>query len=745
MTAISPEAYALECGNEPSLSSISGDTRASVTIFRRFLLENVGREIDFVGIVGAAFASHPQADQQLAASYMRYYGCKFLNDLLRDNRITEERQRDLNNDLTIATSSVGASEKPVAKTPLPSEGRFITTPANRQPIGPIGPTWPHHGEIVVPSKFKIAFNPAGMSSRTASWELAENAGSHAALSAPETGHAASLVDKYLRPAPIVLLENNSYWVVVAAAQTEADGESLIRSMKDRFPTYDFALYGPTKTQPLYGIMMATWVSRQEAMDILPKAQEINSNAFIWKAEKERKGKPLLPPLTESLLLPVPEVPGVLPPHEGGFWERDVLTGDWGGRRSALEDKGIVLDADTIDETLGNPSGGTRQGAIYDGRLELAATVDLGKTLGWTGATFHVNGYQIHGRGLTANNLHNLFVVSNIEADRSTRLFDLWVEQSLLGSTLSVRLGQIAADDEFLISSTGASFINLTFGWPGLAGADLPAGGPSYPLTTPGVRVKYAATEALTFASAVFNGNPAGPTTSGNQNPDPQLRDPSGTAFNVNSDVFAIFEASYNVNQNPNPSGLPASYKLGAWYHSGKFADQHVDTEGISLASPGSNGIPRTHVNNFSLYGIVDQTIWQDPETTSSIAGFLRAMAAPADRNLVSFYADAGLAFSGPLEGRSNDVAGIAFAYGAISPDRQELDRDFSSLAGSPRPVQDYEAVLELTYSAQLSPWWRLQPDVQYVIHPGGYIQNPVTGRGAIGSALVFGLRSAIVF
>src|SRR6266853_1779525 len=89
-------------------------------------------------------------------------------------------------------------------------------------------------------------------------------------------------------------------------------------------------------------------------------------------------------------------------------------------------------------------------------------------------------YQIHGRGLSANYLgNNLLTASNIEASRATRLFDLWLQQQLFGGLLSVRAGQIAADDEFIISQYGANFVNSTFGWPAIPAVNAPSGGPAY--------------------------------------------------------------------------------------------------------------------------------------------------------------------------------------------------------------------------------------------------------------------------
>ena len=71
--------------------------------------------------------------------------------------------------------------------------------------------------------------------------------------------------------------------------------------------------------------------------------------------------------------------------------------------------------------------------------------------------------------------------------------------------LQAKIGQFAVDDEFATSTNAASFVNATFGWLGGFGADLPEGGPAYPLSTPGVRLKAAPDERFTVMAAVFNG------------------------------------------------------------------------------------------------------------------------------------------------------------------------------------------------------------------------------------------------
>jgi porin len=55
------------------------------------------------------------------------------------------------------------------------------------------------------------------------------------------------------------------------------------------------------------------------------------------------------------------------------------------------------------------------------------------------------------------------------------------------------------------------------------------------------------------------------------------------------------------------------------------------------------------------------------------------------------------------------------------------------------PVRSSEAVIELTYQLQLTPWWMQQPDLQYVINPG---QGVLNADGTLRrNALVVGVRS----
>lgn len=54
-------------------------------------------------------------------------------------------------------------------------------------------------------------------------------------------------------------------------------------------------------------------------------------------------------------------------------------------------------------------------------------------------------------------------------------------------------------------------------------------------------------------------------------------------------------------------------------------------------------------------------------------------------------------------------------------------------------------MIEATYLHDIAPWWQVQPDLQYVIRPGGGVPDPARPSKKLGDALVVGLRTTITF
>jgi porin len=462
-------------------------------------------------------------------------------------------------------------------------------------------------------------------------------------------------------------------------------------------------------------------------------------AEVWAGDSKPIGQPALGQTEDLAADPDPKATK-LERKTTNLWERDTLTGNWGGVRTMLQDAGITFGLLDQSEVWGNLTGGLHRGTVYDGLTTASLRIDLRKLVCWPGATFFVNAFQIHGRGPSANLVGNQQLVSNIEATRDTKLYDLWIEQKLLGGRLSIRIGQEGANDEMMITQYGALFLNSSFGFPGLPAADLPSGGPNYPLATPFARVMYQATDQISLTGAIYTSDPAPPGTG-----DPQARDASGTAFRLNDDALSFGELWYSVNQDPNATGLPGTYKLGFWYSSSRFPDQRRDKAGLSLANPASTGVPRSHPGGYAVYAIADQMVWKQPGSKDGGIGlFLLAMGAPQSYNLSNLYIDGGMNWKGAFRRRENDVFGFGVAYLGISPAKRGFGNDVIFFTGSGSRYSSNETVLEATYLYQLSPWLTLQPDAQYVINPGAGIPSG-SSHTPLKNALIMGIRTSLTF
>lgn len=426
--------------------------------------------------------------------------------------------------------------------------------------------------------------------------------------------------------------------------------------------------------------------------------------------------------------------------EGSLGTGLPMLADPGGLRAALWERGVKYQLNYIGDLLNNTRGGMRRGAAYSGRLKLVVDADLEKGAGWSGAAAHANVYQIHGSGLTRSFVGNLMPVSNVEALPATRLYEAWLEQKFLDGKVALRGGQLGADTEFITSSYAGLFINGTFGWPTITAANLPGGGPAYPLATPGLRVGVYPTDKITVLVALFNGDPANPKAD-----DPQVDNRHGLNFRVSDPAFAISEAQFKYGDEKDPKGLSGVAKLGAWTHFGRFEDQRYDALGLSLANPASSGDPRSLRGNRGVYGVLEQQVYRLADDPAKGVGvFARVAGAPNDRNLVNFYADAGVNFSGMIASRPDDSFGVAFAYARISGEVRGLDQDVVRYSGVAAPLRSSEALIEATYSAQIVPGWTLQPNLQYIMRPNGGV-DPRDPSRSLPNAMVVGVRTSLKF
>jgi porin len=433
------------------------------------------------------------------------------------------------------------------------------------------------------------------------------------------------------------------------------------------------------------------------------------------------------------------------PPSSGSTESPNLFGDLGGLRPALNKVGATLNLQEQSEILGNLSGGRRRGFEYEGLTTGTLQLDTQPALGWAGGLFNVSGLQIHGRNLSADNLGTLQLATAIEADSATRLWELWYQQKMFDDKVDIKIGQQSIDQEFTNSPSAATFLNSTFGWAELPAANMPGGGPAYPLSALGVRARAHPTDTLTIQAGVFNGSPVFHNFG-----DPQKQNPSGTSFPLNGGVLAITELQYAF---PGAKAgevgpLPGVYKIGFWYDSEKFADLRYGAAGVPLASPASSGAGATHRGDYAFYAVVDQMIYRFADDADhSLNVFFEPSFTPLqDRNLVALSLNGGVTMHEPIVGRKSDTAGLGFGFAQVSASASGFNRDTAFFdPGVFSPVRHSETFIEATYQYQATAWWQIQPDFQYVFNPGAGIVDPNAPTHKIRNEAIVGVRANITF
>jgi len=403
---------------------------------------------------------------------------------------------------------------------------------------------------------------------------------------------------------------------------------------------------------------------------------------------------------------------------GQWLDQPNMLGDWGGLRSALGRFGIVPAVAWVSDVQGNPIGGQHQALREFDNLAVEVDIDLEKLLGAPGTRFHAGFSQRSGTSLTDVDIGNTFNVAQVCCGATYRLVDVYLEQPFFNDRLNVRVGRLVAGDEFMTSPLYWLFVSAGVdGNPAGIFQNAP-GMTSYPVATWGARLRVQPVETVYAMVGAFNG-------------DPTLGDNGkhGVDWTMRGPVFAIAEIGYLLNQAQGASGLPGNYKIGAYYNGGPFP-QFLG---------GAAGGPAAVVQgNAGFYLLADQTIYRGGGANPpSLTPFVSIVVAPnAAINAMPTFVDGGLVYRGLIPGRANDVAGFAVIYGSFSSDLRQSER-LQRREGVAAALQDYEVVLEWMYSIQLARWLVVQPDVQYILRPGG--------SSAIPNALVVGLQLSANF
>ena len=382
----------------------------------------------------------------------------------------------------------------------------------------------------------------------------------------------------------------------------------------------------------------------------------------------------------------------------------------GGDGSA---RGVIVTSSYTGELVWSATGGARRGATIPGAAGAQVTLLLKRLIGWRGASLFVFALGTHG-GAPSGLVGDVQGVSNLEAPPRVLLEEVWLQQNLFGNRLSWLAGRYDLNSEFYRLQSAGLFINSSFGiGPELAQSG--AAGPSiFPNTAVGTRIALKPSPNVVWRAAVLNGMPVD-------------RPEGGTRLFAPGDG-ALLVSEVALLTRPDSVGMPRQRRfaigrgparpyagklaVGAWYYTARFPD---------LVGTLPGGTPERHRGSGGAYLIADQRLGE------ALTAFAQLGLGDGRVNQIGGYLGGGLTLTGPWSSRPQDELGLAVAAARNGSHYEEAQSAAGVRAAG-------ETTLELTYLAQLSSWLAVQPDLQYVIHPGGL-------RG-LRSAVVPGLRIA---
>jgi porin len=353
-----------------------------------------------------------------------------------------------------------------------------------------------------------------------------------------------------------------------------------------------------------------------------------------------------------------------------------------GLDSALNDRGIAIEAVLTADFLYNARGGLRRDGTILGNFDLTFELDTAKAGGWKDGTFFLYGLgNWNSGGYISDITGDLQVTSNIQASQAVRLYEAWYEHRFAGERLSLLVGLHDFNREFDATEYGSMFINSSFG----ISADIAQTAPSiFPTTALALRVRARPTERSYLLAGVYDGKPGDPY------------DSKRTTIKLSKDdgVFAALETGLAHGE----AGRSDYYKLGigTWMQTAEV--ENFDGE--------------FHDRNFGVYLIGEKTLFTESDGAQGLGAFVQLGYADENRNQLAYYWGAGLRYIGLIPGRDHDEVGIAVASAWNGGKFIRFSRNVAST-----PVERTETVIEAAYRAEVLPGLILQPDLQYIINP----------------------------
>jgi porin len=374
-----------------------------------------------------------------------------------------------------------------------------------------------------------------------------------------------------------------------------------------------------------------------------------------------------------------DVPGGLEPEPAEKFNADEhLLGDLGGFRTNLAERGISIDPVLTADFVKNTRGGIdTEGSAFLHLFNLYVTVETEPLFGLKGGTFYADLLTQHGQSPT-DEVGDYALTDELDYGGRTQVNEIWYEQKMLDDVLRVKVGKIDANTEFCYAENSFDFSNggLNYAFPNTQFNFMPtAPDPSF-----GATVFVYPRHDFYVAGGIFDGA-LQEGFAGDYGP--------STVFGPPADLYLVGEVGYTFAVRDTPWRVAA----GAFHHTGTF-----DVFGGG-----------TQDGNTGFYALLDATLWKenpaDEEDQQGLGAFFVYDTADSDVTEVDQHFGGGLAWTGAIESRDDDVVGLGASY--------------SHFAGGAGFEDTGELVFEAFYKIAITEYLSVKADVQYVKDPGG--------------------------
>ena len=247
-------------------------------------------------------------------------------------------------------------------------------------------------------------------------------------------------------------------------------------------------------------------------------------------------------------------------------------------------RAVSAEVGYIGDLLRNASGGIRNGSACLQNVDATIALDLGRVFGSGGGSLFA--YLLWNDASTFSDRYpgDAQVVSNIDAERALRLYELWYEHRH-ADALSLKIGLYDLNSEFDAVDAAALFLNSSHGIIPTYSQTGENGPSIFPVTSLSARLQWEIDRNNVLRYALLDAVPGDP------------EDPAATAVKLSSREGVLHALEYNRNF---PDALRLG--LGAFLYSAEF-------EAIRETDDGGNPVHRD--GNAGWYAFAEGNVYSD--------------------------------------------------------------------------------------------------------------------------------------